>query len=78
VPRPLKKPETKAVFWAREWDFRVPSSSMLAKPERRGLGASSVVVVSVLGSVVVAIKVVVVDVRRYEDVCTGDPFLLWE
>lgn len=37
MPSPLKNPETKAVFSAREWDLRVPSSSMRARPDLRGL-----------------------------------------
>jgi len=64
VPRPLKNPETKAEFWAMEWDFRVPSSSWNARPILRGLGVSSVGVVSGLGgSVVVAMNVLVVEIR---------------
>jgi hypothetical protein len=37
LDNPLKKPVTKAEFWATECDLRVPSSNCSAKPSKRGL-----------------------------------------
>lgn len=45
------------MFWASEWDLRVPSSSIRARPSFRGLGGSSIELVELESKEVMVIIV---------------------